>query len=373
MRILALNPHHGGSHRSFLEQWVAHSEHEWELLTLPGRHWKWRMHQAAFAFAQQVEHRVHCGARWDLVWCTAMLNLAELRGICSHISELPVIVYMHENQFAYPVREGRQKDLRYGMINAATAMAADEIWWNSQWNQHSFCDGLRDFLGRMPRPGIKYMLPNIEQRSKIAYPGIESWSADVQREPGTSGQHLVWAARWEHDKRPKMLADALDLAHDRGIPWTLSLLGQRYSRIPDGIESIRCRHASRLRHVGAPRERSEYWRILASADTFVSTANHEFFGLSVLEAAATGCVPLVPHALAYPEVLEYSGQQDPLFYDDSAQGLCNALEQRAGWSAAQWKAARERVSLRAAEFSWDRRARELDRMIETHVSLKSSG
>ena len=47
----------------------------------------------------------------------------------------------------------------------------------------------------------------------------------------------------------------------------------------------------------------KYLKILSEADIIVSTAIHEFFGISVVEAIAAGAYPLLPKRLAYPEVL----------------------------------------------------------------------
>lgn len=49
--------------------------------------------------------------------------------------------------------------------------------------------------------------------------------------------------------------------------------------------------------------RQSYWRALADCDVVVSTANHEFFGVSVAEAVSMGCIPLLPQRLAYPELV----------------------------------------------------------------------
>ncbi|VDN99323.1 unnamed protein product [Rodentolepis nana] len=50
--------------------------------------------------------------------------------------------------------------------------------------------------------------------------------------------------------------------------------------------------------------RDDYWKALADSDVVVSTANHEFFGVSVVEAVSVGCVPLLPQRLAYPELVK---------------------------------------------------------------------
>ena len=79
-KILSLQPYFGGSHRAFLEGWIKHSRHTFDVLTLPAYKWKWRMRHAAVTFAEEV-HRRRAPAH-DLVFATDMLNLAEFRGLC---------------------------------------------------------------------------------------------------------------------------------------------------------------------------------------------------------------------------------------------------------------------------------------------------
>ena len=57
MKVLALEPYYGGSHKAFLDGWRAHSRHEWTILGLPAYKWKWRMRHAALTFAEQVRER----------------------------------------------------------------------------------------------------------------------------------------------------------------------------------------------------------------------------------------------------------------------------------------------------------------------------
>ncbi|VDK36768.1 unnamed protein product [Taenia asiatica] len=60
--------------------------------------------------------------------------------------------------------------------------------------------------------------------------------------------------------------------------------------------------------------REAYWRTLADCDVIVSTSKHEFFGVAVVEAVAVGCVPLLPHRLAYPELLAHGPSPSKCLY-----------------------------------------------------------
>ena len=70
-----------------------------------------------------------------------------------------------------------------------------------------------------------------------------------------------------------------------------------------------------------------YQQLLQQSHVVLSTALHEFQGLAVLEAVASGCIPLVPNRLAYPEFIaeEY---RYPSYPDDPAcesEALADAL------------------------------------------------
>jgi glycosyltransferase involved in cell wall biosynthesis len=80
---------------------------------------------------------------------------------------------------------------------------------------------------------------------------------------------------------------------------------------------------------GYQNSREDYEHVLSQADVIVSTANHEFFGISVVEAIAAGAYPLLPNRLSYPEILGL-GRVDgteQFFYDGSAQDLADKLMQ----------------------------------------------
>lgn len=143
MNILALEPYYGGSHRAFLDGWIATSRHTWTPLTLPAHHWKWRMRHAAITFAEQV---ASCpNTHFDAIFCSDMLNLAVFRGLAPQpISKLPTVVYFHENQLTYPDNSRTQRDYHYAFDNFQTLLAADQAWFNSDYHRTEITQSKRD-------------------------------------------------------------------------------------------------------------------------------------------------------------------------------------------------------------------------------------
>ena len=58
LRIAAIEPFFGGSHKAFLEGYRKFSRHQVEIFSLPARKWKWRMRGAALHFAEQLRDSI---------------------------------------------------------------------------------------------------------------------------------------------------------------------------------------------------------------------------------------------------------------------------------------------------------------------------
>lgn len=359
MRVLAINAYHGGSHREFLMQWIDHSLHDFTILTLPPRHWKWRMQHAAITLAAEVRNRVADGERWDVLFVTDMLDLTAFLGLVpAEIAALPRIVYFHENQWTYPIPQGEARDLTYGFINLKSALAADSLWFNSDFHRQEFFQASRDFLRRMPDYAFMEALDECQQKTAVLSPGIQKMNGEP-RGNQTRPLQILWVARWEYDKNPEQFCDAIRLLDQAGLEFRLSVLGQSTPETPACFTSLQAEYADRIDHWGFVKNRSEYQRVLQNADLVISTAFHEFFGISVLEAVAAGCLPALPRRLAYPEIFSETPE---CFYDGTTDSLV-ALVLKLSRSAQSETTAADllgRLKKISQRYHWEQISRELD-------------
>ena len=83
-------------------------------------------------------------------------------------------------------------------------------------------------------------------------------------------------------------------------------MGESFGEVPVDFELAKSKYANHILNFGFVETRDDYFRILSVADICVSCADHEFFGVSVMEATMCGCFPLVPKRLVYPEIYSFS-------------------------------------------------------------------
>ena len=290
------------------------------------------MRHAAVEFARQIEQRSSNGESWDVVFCTDMLNAAELRSLARPMSNLPMVVYFHENQFAYPIRGKQNPDHHFLITNFISALAGDEVWFNSQFNLESMISGLVEHSETWPDFDPRAEIASIREKARIVPPPISFPKNNVatliadrkSRIQAGDPVHLVWAARWEYDKNPDALLKCLELLAQQRVPFRLSVIGEQADYIPASFDSIREQFELQIENWGYQESRDVYWSVLNSADVLLSTATHEFFGLSVAEAISVGTWPMLPNRLAYPELLgiENASERTDLFlYQSTAKQL----------------------------------------------------
>ena len=316
MKILLLSPYDALSHQYWWGKLCEGlSDHEFVVVTLQARYFSWRFRGNSLTLSQRHE----LSQAYDLVIATSMTDLATLKGLTPSLNGIPVILYFHENQFAYPDMSSANHQVERQITQLYSAIAADQLVFNSSFNQRTFMEGVGDFLAKMPDgipPGV---VDGLSQKARVIPVPIEidrsgeksSENMSPSKQHGCDSRHIVWNHRWEHDKGVDELDLLVDALISSGQRFTLSLIGQSFRKKPSKFKQLIARLAAvdALGRVGFIEDRNDYLAFLGQCDVVLSTARHEFQGLAVLEAMAAGCVPIVPNALAYtefvPEICRY--------------------------------------------------------------------
>jgi glycosyltransferase involved in cell wall biosynthesis len=364
LHVLAIEPFYGGSHRSFLDGWVAASRHQWQLLTYSAHHWKWRMRHSAVSAADWFNRQCEAGHSWDVVFCSSMLDLATWRGLLAFPAP-PVVYYVHENQLTYPNRGDAQRDLHFAFTNWTSMLAADAVWFNSLFHQQDWRAAIGPLLERMPDSVGSNVdrLADIQNKCRVHSPGIRPIGKQ-DRDKGTP-LSIVWAARWEHDKRPDRLLELVVSLVESGCDFRLSVLGQSFADVPPALAELRQRFIGYIEHWGTV-SRDEYRAILSRTDVFVSTADHEFFGISAVEAMSAGNYPMLPNRLAYPELVGELGSECLYTSHADLVAKLNELVARKRDTGSVWADDDRDLSHSMERYSWEERAAAMDADLERY-------
>ena len=324
--LLLLSAYHAPSHKRWARGLIDFLAPHFEitLKTQPPRHFPWRSRGNSLFWAFDDEL---ADLHPDLIVATSMVDLAGLKGMVPHLATIPTAVYYHENQFAYPTQDDRL-NANLLVTNLYTALAADQVLFNSPYNRDSMFEKADHFLDRMPDQIPGGVIDELRHHSQVLPVPLENSlfvAPRVRHEPDLPrSPRIVWNHRWEHDKAPDRFFEALFDLHDEGLDFRLVVLGQRFRQAPPIFEEARQRLRDRIDHFGYVEDRETYLNWLRRSDLVVSTALHEFQGLAVQEAVVLGCRPVLPDRLAYPDFFDA-----PFLYPshaDSAVDDRNALK-----------------------------------------------
>jgi len=360
-RILLVEPFFGGSHRAFAEELKNFSRHRIKHLTLPARFWKWRMRGAAVTLSDRVRKTRF---PYQAILATDMLNLAEFKALIPR--DVPIFLYMHENQISYPVPKGETRDLQFGFTNITSCLAADKVGFNSRYQYEQFLRDLPEFLKMMPDFRLKDVPERIRRKARVIPLGLNLKFFDAfSRKPYAGPPVILWNHRWEFDKQPEQFFEAIEQVEQSGLDFRLIIAGENFQAMPRAFLSAKKRFVRRIIHFGFAKTREDYARLLKQADVVISTAIHETFGISVVEAAYSGAWPLLPRALSYPELIPTRYHADHLYsnFDDLVIKLKMIL------SNARVRRDRQKVLARVLfRFDWSRMIHRWDSLLEALVT-----
>ncbi len=337
-RGLLLSAYDAYSHRQWHNAVTAmFPDIEWTRLTLPPRYFNWRIRGNSLSWA--FKHRGQLTDNHDFLLSTSMTDLSALRGFVPELARLPTAVYFHENQFEYPERHQQVHGVEPLILNLYTALCADELVFNSHYNHDSFIAGARTLLRKLPDEVPPGLLDRLRRANIIPVPLPDSlYRRGAGKRIPPAADHpltLVWNHRWEYDKGPERLLALVQRLIDAGLRFRLHLVGQQFRQHPPALtrlsgllETYYRLHDLSPGHCGFIEDREQYLDLLQTSDIVLSTADHDFQGLSLLEGAVCGCTPLAPARLVYPEYLSadclYGGEAD--VDTEAAQGAERILE-----------------------------------------------
>ncbi|MGK0391410.1 MAG: glycosyltransferase involved in cell wall biosynthesis, partial [Maribacter sp.] len=244
---------------------------------------------------------------------------------------IPTAIYFHENQLTYPwsptdkdVKMGRNNE--YAFMNYTSALAADQLFFNSQYHLHSFINALPNFLKQFPDYRELQNIDILKKKSEVLYLGLELKRFDKYEafELTHDAPVILWNHRWEYDKNPDDFFRLLFQLKENNIPFQLVVLGESYSRFPKIFDEAKELLHDEMLHFGFADRFEDYARWLKTTDVLPVTSNQDFFGGSVVEAMYCGVIPLLPNRLAYPEHIPSEYRKS--FVYDSKEELYSRLE-----------------------------------------------
>lgn len=305
MQILIIEPFLGGSHKKWAEEYQKFSAHDVKIISLPGRHWKWRMFGGAVELAKQF---LAADINPDILLVSDMLDLTTFVSLCrNQLSTTAISIYFHENQITYPWSPDDldiklKRNNHYGFINYTSALVADSIFFNSEYHLTSFTESLEPFLKQFPDFRSLDNIPKVKAKSKVLPLGIDLNKFDKYKIQSIHNEPVIlWNHRWEYDKNPELFYKILRRIKDENISFKLIILGQSFSKTPSIFNDLEIQFSDQIIHIGHVSSFNEYADLLWKSDILPVSSNQDFFGGSVVEAIYCNCFPILPNRLAYPE------------------------------------------------------------------------
>ncbi|KAL3284022.1 hypothetical protein HHI36_018192 [Cryptolaemus montrouzieri] len=296
-KVLMIEPFFGGSHKALIDI-IGKKLSSYTLVTLKPKKWHWRARCSALCLMNIIPEIT----TEKFLFCSSVLNLAELLGIRPDLNKLKNIIYFHENQLDYPVQEIKQRDIQYPYNQIMSCLAADEIIFNSCYNKDIFLSNIKKVIKMIPDYRPKDLDLVIAEKSRVLYFPIEFPICCRKIYKENDKLCIAWPHRWEFDKGPDDFFKVLFKLKSDGFQFELVVLGEVFTEVPKIMQQAKEILKNEIIHFGHEEVKNDYFSALSNCHVAVSTSKHEYFGVAMLEAVYCGCFPLVPRRLVYPEI-----------------------------------------------------------------------
>lgn len=382
--------------------------HDVRIVIIPGDRWKFRMLCGGAELVQ------HVSLDDDIVVVDGMLEMTVL---VSHLQSRAaaaadgdsgpcprrrpkVLVYLHENQITTPFTSNdrdkkEQRQWQYAMSHYRSLQVADGFIFNS----HTHCSDFQQALPRVineqaPRDVVECHLQKcrelLQDKCVVLPNGLElrdlqslvpTMEESGMRSPDEQSQvvpTILWNARLEEDKDPGTFLQILIQARQQQLqgrsqstpssqklPFQLIVLGTDPSKDQIWYQRFREEFGDEILFMGFCKDRAEYSSWLSKAHIVVSTAQHETFGMSIVESVYMGVIPLLPRRLSYPEIFPL--QQCSLnFYDTTHDAVTKlvALIDLVEQDSTEYARVKQSIWNFAARYDWIRMGSVYDKFFQ---------
>ena len=225
---------------------------QWRGLELPPRHFGWRVRGNPLYWS--IAERETLEQDYDLLMATSMADVATLRGLVPSIAALPTVLYFHENQFDFPQDRQRHGLLEAQMVSLYSALAADQLAFNSAYNRDTVMGGVDRLLDKLPDLIPAGIVAALNRKSAVLpVPLLEEGAQSTDGWPdrdSTRPLRILWSARFEHDKGGEELLGILQGLERESLDFQLAITGQQFRNTPQVFERIAQEFEHRLVQFG---------------------------------------------------------------------------------------------------------------------------
>ena len=369
MKILLIEPYYTGSHKKWAEGFKKYSSHHVKILSMKGQFWKWRMHGGAVTLAKMFNNM-----DWkpDLILSTDMLDLTTFLALTREKSNgIPTAIYFHENQISYPWSPRdrdilNKRDNHYGFINYTSALSAERVFFNSNFHLKTFLDDLKPFLKNFPDNNEINTIEKIKNKSNVLHLGLDFSNFKAISYQKTDTPTILWNHRWEYDKNPKLFFNVMKKIKDKKIDFNLIVIGESFGNSPKIFEQAKVEFDKHIIKWDYQKSINDYIDCLFMSDIIPVTSNHDFFGISVMEAVFCNVWPILPDRLSYKELFKNKGYIENIYTND------NQLITKIEVAIKNIHNIRNRSLKKVAQkYDWERLAKVYDTEFET-ITQKSN-
>lgn len=360
--VVLLEPWYRGSHRQWADGWRASSRHNIHIIGGDDERWRRGLATNPLDFANRMDS-------WpgpiDCVLASTPIDLSTVLGLARRrIADLPVALYMHESQVAYPAGPKGGQAVGAMTIDWTAMAAADRVIVASEHHRRALGTALPDFVA-----DLHDRHPDARQQAIDVAEGVEVLPIGVSlpsppRRDADGPLRILWNHRWAHDKAPERFVHSMCVLAGEGHDFEVIALGEVERSGEASLRRLDSNLGTRVVHSGRA-EPSDYQRWLGEADIVVSTARHEFFGVAAVEALAAGARPLFPARLSYPELVPAALRTEFLYRGQ----LLDALRPMLALSRAQVHRHREATTAHVAQFGWNGMAPRYDALVDDLMAV----